>query len=102
MPCRGSFEDQLADGFYAEPELERVRILLCSACRALRDKEYDFGLNPALDKWWDEHKKQDAIREAKEIKEKLERAEAKRIAETKTIVQMSVEEKQLLKRYNFI
>lgn len=35
--------------------------LLCSACRALDRLGYDFGENPALDQWWDAHKRADDV-----------------------------------------
>lgn len=46
-------------------------VLLCSACRALKRLGYDFGENPALDRWWDEHQKEDAKREKRIKKKKL-------------------------------
>lgn len=36
--------------------------LLCSACRALARLGYDFDENPALSRWWEEHKKEDEKR----------------------------------------
>lgn len=33
--------------------------LLCSACKSLERLGYDFGENPELDRWWDEHKASD-------------------------------------------
>lgn len=48
---------------------EEMEPLLCSACRALENADYDFGLNPALDQWWHKHKEDDRLREASERRE---------------------------------
>ena len=100
MPCRTDDDD--CNGYCNEKERELLESLLCSACRALRDYEYDFALNPRLDEWWTKHKAVDEKREAQEIKERLGRAEAKRIAETKMIFEMTKEEMKLLRKYGFV
>lgn len=100
MPCRSG--DECDNSCHHEKERELLESLLCSACRALRDYEYDFALNPRLDEWWAKHRAADEKREAQETKERLERAEAKRIAETKMIVDMTKEEKKLLRKYGFV
>lgn len=98
MPCRTGDDDC----YTSSRERELLESLLCSACRALRDREYDFALTPRLDEWWAAHEAADKKREAEEIREHLERAEAKRITETKMIVDMTSEEKKLLKKHGFV
>jgi hypothetical protein len=38
-------------------ELEQIEVLLCSACRALANENFDFDINPQLSQWWDQHLK---------------------------------------------
>lgn len=100
MPCEGpSPYEQLS---YKETEISNLREMLCSACRSLSKLGFDFGVNPMLDKWWDQHQKEDRAREAEEIRINNERTLAKNVAQTKLINELTVDEKQLLKRYNFL
>lgn len=99
MPCNGggpSYDE------YRSYNEEKLKALLCSACAALVNFGFNFALNPALDEWWDEHKKIDETRIAKELKEKLEREHAVSLAKTKTINQLNKDEKTLLKRFNLL
>jgi len=40
-------------------EYEKIKSLLCSTCRILQQKGYDFAQNPALHEWWYEHQIED-------------------------------------------
>ncbi len=101
MPCRDLGFEQTEEAYRAinTPQYE---VLLCSACRALANLNYDFGLNPELDRFWHKHQEKDNTRKVKEAKEKLEFNEALRIAEEKTLSQLTSEEKQLLKKYKIL
>lgn len=98
MPC--------SDGGPSREEIGRenfrYEILLCSACSALENFNFNFALNPELDEWWDKHKKVDEARIARELKEKLEREHAVEIAKKKTINQLTKEEKALLRKHNLL
>ena len=41
---------------------KKLEALLCSVCKILVRLQYDFGENPALDIWWDKHKKEDELK----------------------------------------
>lgn len=71
MPCR-------CDGYEPDPRdllrnatkrEDALTEMLCSTCRHLESQGYDFDLNPQLSKWWDSHKKEDALRQQKELEE---------------------------------
>ena len=36
-----------------------IKQILCSACRSLERLNYDFDENPALSRWWHEHRQED-------------------------------------------
>jgi hypothetical protein len=104
MPCRDGGEDCNYREEYcsSQKQVEKLEVLLCSACTALEDKKYKFAANPALDKWWDKHKKADELIEAQNIRERLRRQEAKLIAETVPIIKMTKEQKAMLKAEGYL
>ena len=89
-------------------ELKTTRALLCGACRVLVSKEYDFGENPELDRWWAKHQTADRRREAKERNQLIEEMRKRRVVEraadlmTKPLNQMTDDEKAILKEAGVI
>lgn len=88
---------------------ESMSPLLCSACRSLEKLGFSFAENPALDKWWDNHKKEDAAREERERRAELarlrkaaEERQAIEVAKSKRISELTTSEKSLLKRYGLL
>ena len=57
MPCsdRGMEEYMLNEKAKKNKELNEM---LCSVCRILEQKQFDFGVNPQLDTWWNKPKKE--------------------------------------------
>ncbi len=102
MPC--------SDGLAYERDIQesvsrdnkKLASLLCSTCRALEKEDYDFDLNPRLSEWWAEHKKEDEERERKALKVKLEKQKAFELARTKKIVDLTQQEKNLLRKYKLL
>lgn len=97
MPCGMSNEDddcdedwkrreeierdsRIAQRAYQRKEIDKREKLLCSACRVLESKDYDFGMNPELDRWWAEHKEEDLKREEAEAKKIFQRNYAVELA----------------------
>jgi len=115
MPC--------SDGGYGFSETERNNVkrtereagkrevlrelepLLCSACRALENADFDFSLNPALDKWWHNHKEQDRRREAAEAAQREREAYQARVlkeALNKPVNQLTATEIKLLRDNGYL
>lgn len=67
MPCRdgGYTEEQIEENFNRK-KIDDLTAMLCSLCRWAADNGYDWAQNPLLDRWWDEHKKEDDKRELAE------------------------------------
>lgn len=104
MPCSsGPDERSLNAEFSArqqrkyETALNGLTAMLCSACTALEQKEFDFSINPKLDDWWAKHKERDLKRLEKEAKERLSREEAMEIAK-KPFMKLTDEDKKKLKK----
>jgi len=108
MPCSDGGQSEYQSRIDAEnraKELEVMKEMLCSSCRVLEREGYDFDENPLLSKWWDNHKKEDEARVAKEIKERNERLLAQGIAMSLTIAELknlNGERRDLLRKYGFI
>lgn len=107
MPCRTEeFPHEIAARHAREEaavrrnEREKFDPLLCSACRSLEERGFDFDTNPELSRWWDAHKKADAERERKEQAKRLE-MEAVDAALAKPFISLTNDEKALLKKYGF-
>lgn len=75
---------------------DNLTVLLCSACRALESLGYDFAQNPSLDKWWDNHKKEDREREIEELREQRQREYVKTLLE-KPVGQLEKDELKFLR-----
>jgi hypothetical protein len=75
--------------------------LLCSACRTLERMEYDFDENPALSKWWSDHKKADEAREREEAKNRVRRELAKQIAQL-PVNTLTSDEKAILRAEGYL
>jgi hypothetical protein len=102
MPCRYE-DDNPGERLNKAAALNKTQeVLLCSACRALTALGYDFGSNPDLDTWWHAHEETDAKRRIAEARTKLELEQAIELAGTKTVAQMTPDEKKLLRRFNII
>lgn len=74
MPCyvpEGPFGSPSCDAEIAR--IKKLEALLCSSCRVLERKGYDFDENPALSVWWDAHKRADAAREAEKRRKRNEK-----------------------------
>jgi hypothetical protein len=84
---------------------KEMESLVCSACRVLERMGYDFDENPQLSVWWDNHKRQDAIK-AERAEEERQREEYQqrivREALKKPVKELSVDEKNLLKRLDYL
>lgn len=65
MPCIDGRD--VEDRAYALANIGKVEALLCSACRQLELTGYDFGLNPALDEWWYNHKVEDITKQENKV-----------------------------------
>lgn len=88
---------------------DRFTALLCGACTALERLKYNFAESPDLDTWWYRHKEYDeAIKlqelehRAKQAKLNLELEKAVLIAETKSIKDLTKEERKLLKQHKLL
>jgi len=68
--------------------------LLCSACRVLEKKKYDFDENPSLSRWWDLHKKVDR-------KRALSGKKAKKLL-SKAVKNLTTSEKKFLRSKGLI
>jgi transposase-like protein len=97
MPC--------SDGGQAEYERERehneMRELLCSTCRILAAHGFDFGTNPQLDRWWNNHRKEDEAREMAEAKARVEKNIAVELTK-KPLAELTSTDRQLLRKYNLL
>src|SRR5574343_702856 len=69
MPCRSECGAPSGDS-YRKSETEKYIILLCSSCRKLEEFGFDFAQNHELDRFWDQHKKEDEKRRLAELREK--------------------------------
>lgn len=98
MPCR---TDDYSSPSCPPPKPDIVP-LLCSACRSLEKLGFEFATNPELDNWWHNHEEADAKRRLAEAKEKLSREEAIRIANTKTLAQLTADDKKLLRKHGVL
>lgn len=81
-------------------EREKFEPLLCSACRSLEERGFDFDTNPELSRWWDAHKKADAERERKEQAKRLE-LEAVDAALAKSFKDLTDSDKKLLRKHGY-
>lgn len=102
MPCLGpyGFEEMKKRDQYPI-STDNLEILLCSACRSLEERGFDFETNPALSIFWDKHKKKDQARLEIEAKEKLERAMCLDLC-NKSPALLTREDKKLLRKYKLI
>ena len=101
MPCNGGGNSIAVD--YTDYEtIKKLSSLLCSACRVLDKTQYDFDENPALSEWWEDHKKQDEKKEQAKIKKNLEKQKAFNIAKTKKLIDLTSQEKSLLRKHDLI
>jgi len=76
MPCRDDGYE-ISDKEYREGLRKQVDSLtdsLCSACRLLEQKNLLEKLPTKVREWWEEHKKADLVREARERAEKAQQA----------------------------
>lgn len=79
--------------------------MLCSACRALDRLGYDFDENPRLSEWWAKHKVEDDARLEREELERQRKDFEKRIikdALKKPLVELTEEEKKILKKHKYL
>lgn len=109
MPCSdgGPSPEQVAIDNATE-SLKKARrvnkslsVMLCSACRALDNRGFDFSTNPRLDEWWDEHKKADQTREKKEAKIRLQEERAAELAK-KPFGELDADDRRFLKKMGYI
>jgi hypothetical protein len=80
----------------------KLESLLCSTCRELEERKYDFDKNPRLSEWWAKHKAEDEERERKELQEMNRRKLAKHIASTTNIMDLSPQHKAFLKEFGYL
>ena len=102
MPCSDDGYSHQTEEMHDRKTIKLLSSLLCSACRELESKNYDFDKNPALSEWWAEHKRADEARELATLRNKLRREQAMEIAKTKTIAQCGKTELALLKEFKLI
>lgn len=107
MPCRVdempheiAAREKAHDDEIRRKEREKWEALLCSACRSLEERKFDFDTNPELARWWDKHKKEDAARERKEKAERLE-LEAVDAALSKSFKDLTTADKKLLHKHGY-
>tara|TARA_R110000787_G_scaffold286340_1_gene404258 strand:- start:2081 stop:2395 length:315 start_codon:yes stop_codon:yes gene_type:complete len=84
MPCRDyTCEDKSRweSNLKRDNIIKRLTVILCSSCRALEVFEYEFEMNPELDVWWADHKKEDENRKKEETKARLRKEKAITISE---------------------
>jgi len=77
MPCYAqdiSDHHKIASFKENQEKTSKLEALLCSACTALEEKEFNFATNPELDCWWDNHKKIDTARNEADAKKRLLRS----------------------------
>jgi hypothetical protein len=104
MPCNGWNDDvPVSDAYLKRLEKSKAELeeMLCSACRALVNYNFDFGLNPQLDKWWDKHQKEDQKRELAELKLKQEKEHVTRLL-NKPLSELTREDKKLLNKHGLL
>ena len=94
MPCSDNGRDN--------GDRDKMESLLCSTCKVLEEKDFDFGLNPSLDKWWSRHKEADKIREREEATKEIRRRAAIKIAKTKDPDSYTKKEWDLLREFKII
>lgn len=81
--------DKLRDqGVADKSKLDQLVAMLCSTCRELEERGFDFAKNPVLDSWWHEHKLQDLKRKEREQNDFISR------------VQKAEERDRVIKLYN--
>ncbi len=78
-----------------------LEALLCSACRELEEREYDFDKNPALSVWWYEHKQHDAA-EQREAERKAFEERSISAALAKAVGDLNEDEKALLRKHKYL
>lgn len=107
MPCRDYDYPSTVENPETKRQLAKVESLLCSACRTLEaladchGVEFDFDTNPALSKWWADHKAEDNARVVAEKRKRLEFEKTKLIAD-KPFKDLTEEDKRLLKKHGFL
>jgi hypothetical protein len=101
MPCGDNRLNREQDYKDLQSLYHDMKKLLCSACRALERDNFDFAINPPLDKWWNNHKKEDLERQEYEAKREFKRKQAI-LASKKAIIDLTEEDKALLKEFKYI
>lgn len=94
MPCTYG-PDEVSISASQTKRLSTYEEMLCSACRSLEKVNFDFGVNPMLDKWWAQHKAVDAKRE---LEEKL----VNHLLKNKNVGDLTNEDKALLRKHGYL
>jgi len=99
-------EEHLAGGYSTDclnliEDIQNLKILTCSACRALEERNYDFNGNKTIQAFWTRHKQYDQARLDAENKEKSERLLCIELCD-KPISSLTTEDKNLLRKYKYL
>jgi hypothetical protein len=110
MPCRDGREEEHRTVYREDTtkikamskKLLDFEANLCSACRSLERLGYDFDENPTLSEWWEAHKEADEKRQNEEAMKKATLKLAIEIAETKSISELTLEDRELLTKVGIL
>lgn len=89
------------EGYNLIWHIQDLKILTCSACRALEERNFDFDSNPMIRAFWERHKKYDQARLDAENKEKSERLLCIELC-NKPLSSLTQEDKALLRKYKYL
>jgi hypothetical protein len=104
MPCRDDRDscntNHVNDALQAS--VASLEVLLCSACTQLELQKHNFAVNPALDTWWSNHKKEDEAAEDEKIRKKVRTQLARTLALLTPIARLTEEDKKLMREEGFL
>lgn len=102
---RPKYEYELeSDNDWNARTIKKLHALLCFACRALIEKQFDFDINPELSQWWSQNKQYDDERiQRKRAAEEKKRRE---IGQCELLIakpwnQLTRDDRQLLKKHGY-
>lgn len=102
MPCQDpdyGLINKNVEQLYSK--LRKAQSELTIICHELEKTGYDFELNPQLSRWWDDRKKAELERLEAEAKKQLEKELCKELFQ-KPLSSLSDNDKNLLRKYNYI
>lgn len=101
MPCQSGPSDSEVRAEQKSKHIMELEEMLCSSCRVLEEKDFDFDKNPQLSKWWAAHKAEDEAREKAALRNKMRRKMAMDLIK-KPIGELTSEDKKLLRELGYL